>query len=387
VPKAKRLWSKVEPAKGGVKKKMKRGVRADKTYELKDRECTRISAALSDDTDVTGALTLKANTKPKVVFEGVQTGHDGFVLSADEAEDLLAKDSRHNSYVKPFINGTDLLSGRYLIKREYVIDMSQLDAIQASSIPELLKFPKERVLSDWQSNAAQEAGETGKSRGEHQNRLDAWWALKRPRMDLQRAISKLSRYIACSAVMKRPIFVFIDKTYLPTNALKIFTFDDDWSYGVVQSNVHFMWFEARCSNLTERLRYTPESVSDTFPWPQGSDFLGATPKQVDAVAVAACELRRVRDQALKVIKGGLRAVYRTMEMPGKHPLKDAHAALDAAVLAAYGFSAKKDLLQQLLDLNRAVADREKNGLPVTAPGVPPSYGDPAALITEDCIRP
>jgi hypothetical protein len=33
---------------------------------------------------------------------------------------------------------------------------------------------------------------------------------------------------------------------------------------------------------------------------------------------------------------------RTLELPGANPLKDAHAALDAAVLAAYGFSAKKD---------------------------------------------
>jgi len=27
---------------------------------------------------------------------------------------------------------------------------------------------------------------------------------------------------------------------------------------------------------------------------------------------------------------GLRALYRTLELPGKSPLKDAHAALDAA---------------------------------------------------------
>jgi len=36
----------------------------------------------------------------------------------------------------------------------------------------------------------------------------------------------------------------------------------------------------------------------------------------------------------------MRALYRTLELPGRHPLKDAHAALDAAVLAAYGFDAK-----------------------------------------------
>jgi hypothetical protein len=51
-------------------------------------------------------------------------------------------------------------------------------------------------------------------------------------------------------------------------------------------------------------------------------------------------------------------------------------ALDAAVLAAYGFDPEKDLLAQLLELNLTVAAREKQNLPVTAPGVPPTYGDP-----------
>jgi hypothetical protein len=129
-------------------------------------------------------------------------------------------------------------------------------------------------------------------------------------------------------------------------------------------------------------RYTSESVFDTFPRPQSP-----TAKQIEAVASAAVEVRRVRAEALKVTTGGLRAVYRTLELPGTHPLKDAHAALDGAVLAAYGFDAKKDLLAQLLELNLTVAAMEKQGTKVTAPGVPPSYSDPAKLVTADCIAP
>lgn len=97
--------------------------------------------------------------------------------------------------------------------------------------------------------------------------------------------------------------------------------------------------------------------------------------------------RRVRAEALEKIKGGLRAVYRTLELPGKNPLKDAHAALDEAVLGAYGFDAKRDLLQQLLDLNLDVAERIDRGESVTAPGIPPDYPTPNDLVTEDCIRP
>jgi len=68
-------------------------------------------------------------------------------------------------------------------------------------------------------------------------------------------------------------------------------------------------------------------------------------------------------------------VNRPRELPGANPLKDAHAALGTAVLTAYGFSAKKDLLAQLLALNQQVAAKIEKGEPVTAPGVQQNYPD------------
>ena len=106
-----------------------------------------------------------------------------------------------------------------------------------------------------------------------------------------------------------------------------------------------------------------------------------------AAAAAGREVRRIRAETLPQLKGGLRALYRTLELPGANPLKAAHAALDAAVLAAYGFTAKADLLAQLLALNQTVAARIASGTPVTAPGIPATFPTPATLITEDCIRP
>jgi hypothetical protein len=62
-------------------------------------------------------------------------------------------------------------------------------------------------------------------------------------------------------------------------------------------------------------------------------------------------------------------------------------ALEAAVLAAYNFSPKKDLLAQLLDLNLSVATKIASSEPVTAPGIPLNYPNPTTLITIDCIKP
>ena len=106
-----------------------------------------------------------------------------------------------------------------------------------------------------------------------------------------------------------------------------------------------------------------------------------------AVAEAGREVRRMRAEILRDDPGGLRALYRLLELPGRHPLKDAHVRLDAAVLAAYGFGGKEDLLTQLLKLNLSVAARIAAGEPVIAPGVPPGFPDPNKLITLDCIQP
>jgi hypothetical protein len=138
---------------------------------------------------------------------------------------------------------------------------------------------------------------------------------------------------------------------------------------------------AKCSKLKSDFIYTPESVFNTFPWPQSPRVT-----QIEVVAEAGRQVRSVRVDALSKIEGGLRAVYRLLELPGKNPLKDAQTALDAAVLAAYGFSPKKDLLAQLLALNLEVARSEEAGEPVTAPGIPPGYPDPTRLVTDDCIR-
>ena len=87
------------------------------------------------------------------------------------------------------------------------------------------------------------------------------------------------------------------------------------------------------------------------------------------------------------ITGDEKAQAQGFELPGVNPLKDAHAALDAAVLAAYDFSARKDLLAQLLELNLSVAQRLERGEAVTPPGVPNNYPEPKNLVTRDCIAP
>jgi hypothetical protein len=276
--------------------------------------------------------------------------------------------------------------GRDLVRdgrpTRWVIDFQKRTILEARSFPEPFRIVEDAVLPHIREYAERERLESGQDVGQDQTWLKSWWQHFRCRKELVDLVKGTGRFIVCSGVTKRPIFCFIDSEIRPDHALFAFAFEDDYSFGVLQSNAHWQWFVAKCSKFKSDFRYTPESVFDTFPWPQSP-----TKKQIRAIAAAGVDIREIRNKTLPTMRGGLRALYRTLELPGKNPLKDAHAALDAAVLDAYGFNPKKDLLKQLLDLNLAVAAAIDKGEEVTAPGVPKSYGDPADLITEDCIRP
>jgi hypothetical protein len=264
----------------------------------------------------------------------------------------------------------------------WIIDFDRRSMVDAGGFGELFDQVKQHVMPVVLAKAAAESKATGKESTRWTRLANRWWQFRDYQPGTMRAIAAVPRYIVCSRVTKRPVFAFVSNRIHPDNTLMVFPFADDYSFGVLQSDAHWQWFITKCSKLTERFRYTPESVFDTFPWPQKPKA-----RQVEAVAEAGREIRRIRTGALPNMKGGLRALYRLLELPGDNPLKDAHAALDQAVLAAYGFDAEKDLLAQLLELNLQVAGRIEQGQPVTAPGVPPTHPTPAALITGDCIGP
>jgi hypothetical protein len=195
------------------------------------------------------------------------------------------------------------------------------------------------------------------------------------------SIKKIERYIACGQVTKRPIFEFISSDIHPNAALVVFPCDDDYTFGVLQSSIHWNWFTERCSTLTERYRYTSNSIFDSFPWPQ-------TPKleAVKSVAVAARKLRQVRRELCAKHDLSLRDLYRSAELPGNHPLDDAQNALDIAVRKAYGMTAKADPLKYLFDLNQSLAVLESHGKPIVGPGLPKAFVSDKSLRSNDCLR-
>ncbi len=365
LPKTRRLW-------------FKTAQRGAKEYDLDCREVEHINSALSDTVDLGKAAILECNTKPQRCFNGQMLGHQGFLLTQEQRAAILARDARSSEIIHPYLNGVDALTGKALDR--FVLDFEQCDALQAAAYPGAYDWVKAHVLPDRERKAEEGKGADGKMRSHHKGFLARWWQLSFGRPEMLSVIKPLSRYLCCAYVTKRPIFIFASSAIRPSNLIQVFGFADDYSFGILQSTAHWQWFVAKCGKLKSDFRYSAESVFDTFPWPQAP-----SEQQIDTIAAAGRAIRRIRDAALLDMNGGLRALYRTLDLPGKNPLRDAHAALDQAVLAAYGFSAKKDLLEQLLALNGEVAERLCQQQPVTAPGIPTTHARPETLLSTDSL--
>lgn len=375
--------------KGDYKGKKKLFVE-DNKGDLQEFILENINSSLSLQIDVTKALVLNCNKTPKVVFQGQTHGHEGFLINKEQGIDLLEKSNGNKLVVKPFLIGRELVANVGSQPERFVVDFTDMDIIEASSFKEPFRIIKNSVLPEREAkakeqeeknNEALEKNPKTKVNKHHINFYNKWWQLSYGRKDLLNVLSKLERYISCSRVSARPIFEFVSSDINPNDALMVFAFEDDYSFGVIQSQVHILWYQEKCSSMKGDPRYTPNTIWDTFPFPQ-KPKLG----DVRKVADAAKELRKKRNKIMSKHNFTLRDIYRILEEPGANPLKDAHKKLDEAVLSAYGFGKRKDPLLQLLELNLKVAGKIKDGEKVQGPGLPKCVKNKSEFVSDDCIK-
>jgi SAM-dependent methyltransferase len=351
-------------------------------------ELDRIPTSLTSLTDVTSAEPLRTNAEAGACYQGQTHGHKGFLLGVEEAAEMRHREPQSADILFPFLTANDLLRSRGEPIRRYVIDFGQRDQLAAARFASAFSRVRERVLPGRKQGAGAEvernrevlAGEPGaRVNRHHENFLERWWLLSWSRPELMARLDALPRYIVCARVTKRPMFEFISSAIHPNDALAVFPLADDYSFGVLQSGIHWAWFTAKCSTLKADFRYTSDTVFDTFPWPQSPK-----PDAVRGVAEAAVALRKGR-RALMAEHGlSLRDIYASLEKPGKHPLRTLHEALDASVRVAYGMGKRADVLAFLLDLNRTCAERERAGETISGPGLPAGWVGKRP-ITKDCV--
>ena len=371
------------------RKKLFQQLGTDRNSQWEKIEVDHIGSSLSFKTDVSSAVAIEANAQTPSCFQGQTHGHKGFLVERSEAEKILLSSPKLKAYVHPFLISSELSGSVSGLPTRYVIDFGELDLLAVKKHKKLFKQIQSYVLPDREKAADRETHQNlkalkndskAKTASDHTNALENWWQLFRRRGQMLLRIEHLHRYIACGRVTKYPIFEFVSPEIRPNDSLVVFPFDDDYTFGILQSTIHWDWFVGRCSTLGNAPRYTSNTVFDTFTWPQTP-----TLDQIRSVSEAASKLRNLRNTLKNENDLSLRELYQSMELPGKSPLKIAHAQLDSAVRSTYGMKKSDDTLRFLLDLNFEAAENERSGIAVLPPGLPSFVTKPSEFVSNDCI--
>jgi hypothetical protein len=323
----------------------------------------------------------------------------GFVLEAAEAEALLARDPRNADCLFPYLNGDDLNTHPAQQPGRWVICFHDWDLARAQQYPDLLRIVEARVKPEREKLRPEVSG--------YARLKDNWWQWAETGREIRLAIAPLRRVLVRAEVSQMHMVAFVPKGWVYSHMLVVFAFDDDYHFALLQSGVHEAWARRQASSLRTDLRYTPTDCFATFPFPLAeyaapspqspppaggfggiSPHAGGTagalalPAFAHAAQIGAAyhERRREIMQARRI---GLTKTYNLVHDPACRDadigdLRQMHAALDAAILACYGWddldpghdfhanargqtrfgmapAVQRAVVQRLLDLNLAVA--------------------------------
>jgi hypothetical protein len=272
-------------------------------------------------------------------FQGVIPRGSGFVLEKPEAEGLLARqDAEYADVIRPYLIGRDIVRSVDQQPSRFIIDFGQEPLESAMRYPAALDVVRERVKP---------------ARDEDPVYANIWWQLWRPRPDFRAAASGLDRFLAGTATAKRILFVWCEPHWRPSNLTNAFALAEDYHFAILSSGVHVSWAAARSSTLEDRIRYTPSSAFETFPWPQVS----AT--QRAAIGDLGRRLNELRGLLCAEHTIGLQRLYNLLEDGAFQTLAKLHRQLDGEIVDAYGWPRSaavdvRDRNRRLYNLNAEI---------------------------------
>jgi hypothetical protein len=291
-------------------------------------------------------------------FLGDQLNSLGFVISAQEADDLIRIEPDAGDIVRPYLSGEDLNTSATQAASRMVINFHDWPLQRAERYPAALNMVEQRAKPDIERKGVKN----------YKGWSDRWWQFWMYKSALHRTTDELSRVIAMAKVSKTVAPVLVQSKVVFTDKVVVFAFDDDSSFASIASAFHYWWTITYASTMRTDVSYNPTDCFETFPMP---------PPTAAAYAAGAA-LDQHRRGMMEARTSGLTMIYNRVHDAGERDtgiarLRELHVALDFAVSEAYGWTdlgldhhhwktrqgvrftvspaARDELLDRLLELN------------------------------------
>jgi hypothetical protein len=303
---------------------------------LDDREVETITAFLFHRGGQKEPAPLRANAgrsfKGAVVYGMGLTFDDtdakGVATPLSEMRRLIDKDPRNQEVIFPYIGGEEVYTRPTHVHHRYVIDFAERSEEDCRKTwPDLMAIVEQKVKPERDKLANNPDGRRRKER---------WWQFGRSTPALLSAIAGLEQMLVTSRHGQQLGFAFVPNRVVYADSLIIFAFGTHAAFCALQSRVHEIWARFFGSTMKDDLRYTPSDCFETFPFPENWENHPA----LEAAGKVYYEFR-----AALMMKNneGLTKTYNRFHAPNERDpeilrLRALHAAMDRAVLDAYGWS-------------------------------------------------
>ena len=306
---------------------------------LSGRPVAHISAFLSDQEEWTPQQ-LKANAGKS--FIGSYVLGMGFIVSEEEAQDMVFKNSKNNETLFPYLNGKDLNSAPEQLPSRWVINFWDWPEDKAKQYLEPYNHLKENVYPERYEKSKKYS---------YRNIMSMWWlhwnnrpglytAIGRGHVFLQkqkknyRASQPMEKVLVCARVSKTGAFVFVDNDSVFSDQVIIIATDRYEEFSLMQSSIHVAYAWKHSSHLKSDMRYTPTDVFETYPFPLDGDHsdLGRLGEKYHSLRAEFMHGKGI----------GLTKLYNHFHDPDEdnphiRELRGLHRQIDEAVAEAYGW--------------------------------------------------
>ncbi len=260
--------------------------------------------------------------------------------SLADMEALTARDPRNSQRIFPYIGGEEVNDSPTHTPQRFVIDFGEMTEEEARRWPDLMEIVERKVRPE-------RDGKPG-------SYSKQWWLFGRRNIEGRRALSLLRSAIVRSRIGNAFAFAFLPSHVVMNEKTVVFAFDSRAAFAVLQSRLHEIWAVCFSSTLKDDLQYTPTDCFSTFPFPAGWETNAA-------LEAAGREYYEFRAALMVRNNEGLTKTYNRFHDPQERSpdiqtLRDLHARMDAAVLAAYGWADLPTACDFILDYEEDEAE-------------------------------
>ena len=275
----------------------------------------------------------------------------GVASSLDEMLRLVDKDPRNAEVILPYLGGQEINSSptykhhRYVINfRDYPLRRDDMGASWETAdegererlaiqpiVP--LDYPRP-VAADWPDLLSIVETRVKDRRGSHSTA--SWWQFERSRPELYSTLLDRDKTLANSRVSHRVQYAFLPSRMVYADSLIVYPFEAYAAFCALQSRPHEAWAHFFGSSMKDDLRYAPSDCFETFPFPKDWE---ARP-DLETVGKQYYEFR---DALMVRNDEGMTKTYNRFHDPYVNDadiaeLRRLHAAMDRAVIDAYGWT-------------------------------------------------